>query len=359
MAENIAGAGFYGGSANLTRFQEAINGIMGTMQLTNDAAIYSKICFVDNGSTTNGTPVGREIAGIANGSDGQAGDIVHYPLSPVTNAPKYMPLGVPRQTTDAVIIEVAVERQGDGVDTERLYLDKQDPYQILLGKQGAIASRMLRAPDFRLAYVVNSNPIPTGYFDGLPYFHTAHPVKPGSSITFSNDFTCTTAEWESGDGIGILLNGLASIPWFDGKLKDGSMSKPLVVTSNQIRAAKARQVLGFITTTLGSPLVPGPSGSTQQSQWDGMASGVVNFQDLYDPLNFADSGKYVYAFCTTGGATQPSFIVSPKRWPWFNLYGLNASDEIRRIWRAIGWDWDAFYGVGPGLPQCGARIKIG
>jgi hypothetical protein len=359
MASNSSGAGFYGGAADLTRFQEAINGIMGTMQLTNDAAIYSRLAFVDNGSTTNGTPVGREIGGIANGSDGQAGDVVHYPLSPVTNAPKYMPLGVPRQTTDAVIVDVAVERQGDGVDTERLYIDKQDPYQILLGKQGAIASRMLRAPDFRLAYVINSNPIPVGYFDGLPYFHTAHPVKPGSSITFSNSVTCTDAEWESGDGMGILLNALASIPWFDGKLKDGSMAKPMIVTSNMLRAAKARQVLGMITTTLGSPLIGTAAGGSQQSPWSGMASSVENFQDLFDPTNFADSGKYVYAFATTGGATQPAFIVSPKRWPEFHVYGLDPNEEIRRVWRAIGWDWDAFYGVGPGLPQCGARIKIG
>lgn len=361
MADAIdsAGSGFYGGAADLSRFQTAINGIMTTMKFTNDAAHYSRLCFVDNGATTNGTPVGREIAGIANGSDGMAGDIVHYPLSPVTNAPKYLPLGIPRQTNDAVIIDVAVERQGDGVDTERLYIDKQDPYQILSGKQGAIASRMLRAPDFRLATVINSNPAPTGYFDALSYFHTAHPIKPGSSLTFSNDVTCTDAQWDSGDGIGILLNALASIPWFDGKLKDGSMSRPIVVTSNQIRAARARQMLGMITTTLGSPLVGTAAGGSQQTPWVGMATDVINFQDLYDPLNYADSGKYVYAFAVTGGAVQPAFIVSPKRWPEFRVYGMDPRDEIRRVWRAIGWDWDAFYGVGPGLPQCGVRMKIG
>ena len=181
----------------------------------------------------------------------------------------------------------------------------------------------------------------------------------GGVTTFSNDVTCTTAEWESGDGMGILLNALASIPWFDGKLKDGSMAKPMIVTSNMLRAAKARQVLGMITTTLGSPLIGTAAGGSQQSPWSGMASSVENFQDLYDPTNFADSGKYVYAFATTGGATQPAFIVSPKRWPEFHVYGLDPNEEIRRVWRAIGWDWDAFYGVGPGLPQCGARIKIG
>lgn len=355
----LNGAGFYSGSTDIAILQTGINGIMSVMKFTNDMAIYSKIAFVDNGSTTNGTPVGREIAGINNGSDGQAGEVIHYPLSPVSNAPKSWPFGVPKQTTDAVIVDVTVERSRQGVDTELLYLDKQDPYQILAGKQGMIASRMVRAPDFNLATVINSNPVIPGYFDGLSYFHTAHPIKPGSSVTFSNDFTCTTAEWESGDGMGILLSGLASIPWFDGKLKDGSMSKPLIVTPNQIRAAKARQMVGLISTTLGAPLVGTAAGGSQQSPWDGMASGVENFQDLYDPLNYADSGKYVYAFAVTGGAVQPAFIVSPKRWPYMNVYGLRPDEEIRRTMGAIGWDWDGYWGVGPGLPQCGARIKIG
>lgn len=355
----MAGSGFYAGAADIEQLVNGVNGIMGTMQFTNDVALYSKVAFVDNGSTTNGTPVGRTIAGINNGSDGQAGEKIHYPLSPVSNAPVAWPFGIASAETDAIIIDVTVSREREQVPIERLYLDKQDPYQILSGKQGAIASRMLRAPDFRLSRAINENPIVPNYFDGLPYFHTAHLVKPGSTVTFSNDFTCTAAEWESGDGMGILLNGLASIPWFDGKLKDGAMSKPLIVTSNMLRAAKARQVVGLISTTLGAPLIGTAAGGAQQSPWDGMTSGVENFQDLYDPVNFPDSGKYVYAFAVAGGSVQPAWIVSPKRWPTMNIYGLNPSEEFRREWGAIGWNWDAYYGVGPGLPQCGARIKIG
>jgi hypothetical protein len=79
---------------------------------------------------------------------------------------------------------------------------------------------------------------------------------------------------------------------------------------------------------------------------------------LYQPATYADSGKYVYAFATAGGAVQPAIIMSPKRWPYMNIYGLDPSEEIRRVQGAIGWNWSGYWGAGWGLPQCGVRMKI-
>ncbi|MBF9666418.1 hypothetical protein IAI38_11850, partial [Streptococcus pseudopneumoniae] len=47
------------------------------------------------------------------------------------------------------------------------------PYQVLSAKQGQIASRMLRAPDFDLAELINSNAAVLNYFDGLSFQHGA------------------------------------------------------------------------------------------------------------------------------------------------------------------------------------------
>ena len=206
------GNGFFAGSGDISVIQTGINGIMAGMAFTNDTALYSAMCFVDNGATTNGTPVGRAIAGVNNGSDGQAGEIMHYPLSPVSNAPEKWPFGVPAASKDVTIVDVAVQRDRTYVPIEMIYLDKQDPYQVLAAKQGQIASRMLRAPDFDLAELINSNATTLNYFDGLSFFNTAHPISPGSTVTFSNDITCTIAEWESGEGLSKLLDAFASIP---------------------------------------------------------------------------------------------------------------------------------------------------
>ena len=353
------GAGVFSGGAEIALLQQGVNAVMSTMDLTNNEAIYKKMCFVDNGTTTNGTPVGRSIAGVDNGGDGQAGELMNYPLAPVSNAPQAWPFGVPAQEVDAVIVNVQVERKREYVPIVKLYLDRQDPYQILASQQGQIAARMMRAPDLSVRDLINSNSVPGNYFDALSYFHTAHPVAPGSTVTFSNDITCTQAEWGSGDGMAKLLNALANIPWFDGVLKDGAMSKPLIVTSQQTLAFKARQLVGLITSLVGPALVPSAAGGTGHSPFTGMVSDVVNFQDLYQPTAYPDSGKYVYAFATAGGAVQPAIIMSPKRWPYMNIYGLDPSEEIRRIQGAIGWNWSGYWGAGWGLPQCGVRMKIG
>jgi len=352
------GSGFFAGSGDISVIPTGINGIMAGMQFTNDTALYSAMCFVDNGATTNGTPIGRAIAGVNNGSDGQAGEIMHYPLSPVSNAPEKWPFGVPAASKDVTIVDVAVQRDRTYVPIEKIYLDKQDPYQVLAAKQGQIASRMLRAPDFDLAELINSNATTLNYFDGLSFFNTAHPISPGSTVTFSNDITCTIAEWESGEGLSKLLDAFASIPWFDGKLKDGTMSKPLIVTSNMRFNFKARQLAGLITSLVGPAIVGTAAGGAQHSPFTGMVRDVVNFQDLQNVTKYPNSGKYVYALATTGGSVQPAFIMSPKRWPYMTIYGTDPNEEIRRTEGAIGWNWSGYWGVGFGLPQCAVRMKI-
>jgi hypothetical protein len=362
-ATQSGGAGIDSGGQDITSIRNGVNGIMATVGWTNDTALYRGIAFVDDGSTTNGTPVGSSVAGVDNGSAGRSGEVMNYPLSPVSNAPQKWPFGVPREEREAVIINVQVTRDREYVPTEMIYLDTQDPYQVLSGKQGAIASRMLRAPDWNFRDLINANGVVPGYFDGLSFFHTAHLVSPGSTVTWSNDVTCTQAEWDSGEGMSILLDALASIPWFDGQLKDGSMSKPVLLTARQHVAFKARQLGGFITNLTGPPIVPQAVNAagvgSGHSAFNGMIRDVINFQDLYQPTLYADSGKYIYAIATMGGAVQPAFILSPKRFPQMNLYGVNNGDEFRRKHGAIGWDWDGYWGVGFGLPQCAVRMKIG
>ena len=55
----------------------------------------------------------------------------------------------------------------------------------------------------------------------------------------------------------------------------------------------------------------------------------------------------------------PLFVVSPKRQPTFHISGLDPNEEIRRKYGAVAYGWDAFGGVGLGLPQDAVRIKIG
>lgn len=360
---DLNGNSFFSGSQDISNLVRGVNGVLSTLHFTNDEAVYSKIAFVDNGTTTNGTPIGRTIAGVDNGDAGQAGEIMSYPMSPVSNAPQTWPFGLPRTEVDAVVVQANVERQRRYVPTERIFLDKQDPYQFLAGKQGAIISRAGRAIDFDFVDLINGNGSST--YDGLSFFYTARPYKPNATQTFSNDVTCTQAQWDSGDGMAILLEALANIPWFDGELKDGAMSKPYILCPSQTKAFKARQLVG-INVALpndAAPLVPqvvsGVGVATGSSPFKGMVRDVIHFQDLVKPTRYPDSAKYVYAIASAGGSVQPAFIVSPKRYAYMNVYGLNSSEEIRRVHGAIGWDWDGFWGVGYGLPQCAVRMKIG
>ena len=110
---------------------------------------------------------------------------------------------------------VAVHRSSFDLSSKKLFTAKIGE---ILPCYCQIASRMLRAPDFDLAELINSNAATLNYFDGLSFFNTAHPISPGSTVTFSNDITCTTSEWESGEGLSKLLDAFASIPWFDVRL---------------------------------------------------------------------------------------------------------------------------------------------
>lgn len=360
------GNSFFSGTQDISQLVNGVNGVLSTLHLTNDAAIYPKIAFVDNGATTNGTPIGRSIAGVENGDGGQAGERMNYPMSPVSNAPEKWPFGLPREAKDIMIVNSVVDRQRAYVPTERIYLDKQDPYQILSGKQGQIISRAGRAMDFDFIDLVNGNTSAT--YDGLTFFNTARPVMPGSGITFSNDVTCTVAQWLSGDGMAILLETLANIPWFDGQLKDGAMSKPLILCPSMTTAFKARQLVGINASLPGgaAPIIAqaidaggGKFGvGSGSSPFNGMVSDVVHFQDLVSPIKYPNSARYVYAIANMGSSVQPAFIVSPKRYPYMNVYGMSPDDEIRRVFGAIGWDWDGYWGVGYGLPQCVVRMLI-
>lgn len=348
---------------DISQLVSGVNAVLMTMHMTNDESIYQKVAFVDNGTTTNGTPIGRAVAGVGNGDAGQAGERMNYPMSPVSNAPKTWPRGVARAERDLLIINSYVDRDRVGIETERIYLDTQDPYQILSGKQGQVISRAGRAIDvLSLVDVINGNHSST--YDGRTYFHTARPVAPGSSKTFSNDLTCTNAQWASGEGMAILLDGLNRIPWFDGVLKDASMRRPVILAPTVGIALKARQLTGFGTTLPGgaAPLIPqvvnGVGVATGSSPFNGLVQDVVLFEDLANPTVYTDSDKYVYAVATMGGSVQPAFIVSPKRYPYMNVYGLSPQEDIRRKYGAIGWDWDGFWGAGYGLPQCCVRMLI-
>ncbi len=354
-------------TGDISQLVNGVNAVLTTMHMTNDEAIYSKIAFVDNGSTTGGkvvgTPAGGSVAGVQNGS-GQAGELMNYPMSPVSQPGKAWPTGVSRGETQPLVVNAYVTRQRYGIDTELIDLDTQDPYGLLSGKQGMIISRAGRSIDvLGMVDTINGNHSTT--YDGLTFFHTARPIKPGSAITFSNDVTCTNAQWATGDGFVILLDAIAKIPWFDGMLKDGAMRKPLILCPTNSTMLKVMQLTGFGLPD-GMALIPqavdaggGKFGvGTGTSPYKGRVMGVELFEDLANPTVYPNSDQYVYAIATMGGALQPAFIVSPKRMPYMNVYGLDSSDEVRRKFGSIGWDWDGFWGVGYGLPQCVVRMRI-
>ena len=97
-------------TGDISQLVNGVNAVLTTMHMTNDEAIYSKIAFVDNGRTTGGTPVGRSVAGVQNGS-GQAGELMHYPMSPVSQPGKAWPTGVSRGETQPLVVNAYVTRQ--------------------------------------------------------------------------------------------------------------------------------------------------------------------------------------------------------------------------------------------------------
>ena len=166
------GSGFCG-SGDISVIQTGINGIMVGMAFTNDTAQYWRCASLIMERPPNGTPVGRAIAGVNNGLDGQRARSMHYPLSPVSNAPEKWPSGVPPRRRDVTDRDVAVQRDRTMCRLRRFTWISKDPYQVRR-QTGEIVSRMLRAPDFDPAELINSERNHAQLLRRIDFFNTAH-----------------------------------------------------------------------------------------------------------------------------------------------------------------------------------------
>lgn len=333
-------------SQSLTQLQDGVNTALAALG-TSESLVYPKIAFVDDGSATNGNILGNVVGMIDNG-DGTPGEVVRYPFSPVSNPPEDWNFGTDRGEVDEVIQYIEVSRTRKKVKDSRVYLDTQDPYGVITGKIPAIMKRASELWDVMLAATINAN---ATCFDGVTFFHTAHPVDPNDAAkgTYSNTTTATSMDET---GLATALDLYAKIPWFDGIVRNGEMRKPILICPTAALALKARQlVFGSII-----PSVGGGGVASGSSPFNGLIEDVIHFQMLVN--SDADSSKYCYLI-SPGTPVKAAFIVSPKRQPQFHISGLDPNEEIRRKYGAVAYGWDAFGGVGLGLPQDAVRIKIG
>ena len=333
-------------SQTLTNLQDGVNTALAALG-TSESTVYNKIAFVDDGSATNGNILGK-VTGMFDNGDGTSGEVVRYPFSPVSNAPEEWAFGDERGEVDEVIQYIEISRARHKVKDSRVYVDTQDVYGVISGKIPAIMQRASLLWDIKLAAAINANGT---CFDGKAMFATDHPVDPNdaSKGTYSNTTTATSMDET---GLATALDLYAKIPWADGVVRNSELRKPILICPTAALTLKARQlVFGSLIPSAGAGGV-----ATGSSMFSGMIEDVIHWQMLVN--SDADSSKYCYLI-SPGTPAKAAFIVSPKRPPTFHISGIDPSEEIRRKFGAVAYGWDAFGGVGLGLPQDAVRIKIG
>lgn len=343
----MAGKGLVS-SQKLEQLVEGVNTALAALG-TNNAAIHTKIAFVDDGSQTDGNLLG-EVTGLVKNGDGTAGEKVRYPFSPVSNAPKRWPQGQPRGEVDEVIQYLTVVRDRQGTDDTRLYFDTQDVWGILQNKTAEIMQRAGLLWDLLLAAAINGNGT---CYDAKAFFASDHPADPNDSSkgTYSNDVSIAALD---DTGFATALDAYAAIKWFDGKARNQEMNKPFIVCPNMSLTLKARQlVFGSLIPSAGASNDVGAS-----SPFNGLVQDVLFFPSLLTESPGANAAKYLY-IVSPGTPVKAGFIVSPYRQPQFHISGIDPSEEIRRKYGAVAYGWDAFGGVDLGLPQDVVRVKVG
>ena len=130
---------------------------------------------------------------------------------------------------------------------EKIYLDTLRSVSVLAAKQADRIAYAAEAPDLTwLSWDQLERNYAQLRSDGKLASSAAHLISPGSTVTFSNDITCTIAEWGIGEGLSGCSMRSRPSPGSMEPLKDGTMSKPLIVTSNMRFNFKARQLAGLI-----------------------------------------------------------------------------------------------------------------
>lgn len=333
-------------SQKLSALVENVNVALATLG-TSNKLIYPRLCFVDDGSQTDGDLIGEVVQTIKNG-DGITGEKVRYPFSPVSNAPKTWPAGKPRGEKDAIIQAIEVTRKRHAPEDERIYYDFQDVWGILNSKIPAIIERGGLLWDLQMVAALHANAVG---FDGKTFFATDHPVDPNDSSkgTQSNTVNITAMD---DTGLSSALDVYASMKWFDGITRNSQMDKPVLLVPSASLNTKARQlVFGTMIPTTGNASV-----ATGSNGMDGMIQDVIFSPLLNDGTT--DAAKYCYLIAP-GTPVKAGLICSPKRHAEFHISGLNENDEIRREYGAYAYGWDAFGCVETGLYHDVVRIKVG
>lgn len=335
-------------SQNLDAFVNGVNTALSAIG-TSDSAIYSKVCFVDDGSATNGNILGK-VTGIIDNGSGTPGEIVRYGFSPVANPPEAWHFGTDRAEVDAQIQYVEVQRKRIAPKSERFYFDLQDVYGIMEGKIPAIMQRAGMCWDWELAAAINGNGL---CFDGLSFFNDQHPANPAdpSLGTYSNDVSVAAMD---ATGFAAALDAYGSIKWFDGRVRTNEMRKPIVLCPNKSLEMMVRQlVFGSLIPTAGAS-----NDVAASSPFNGMVEDVLYFPALLSENAGPNASKYVF-LVSPGTPVKAGFIASPKRQPTFFITGTDPAQESRVKKGALVMGWDAYGAVGLGLPQDVVRVKVG
>lgn len=314
---------------------------------TSNALVYPKLCFVDDGSLTEGNLLG-EVVGLVDNGDGTKGEKVRYPFSPVSNAPKAWPAGKPRGEVDEVIQYIEVVRNRQAPDDVLIYHDFQDAWGILNAKLPAIIDRAGLLWDLKLVEALHANRVG---FDGKAMFAADHPIDPNDPAKGTQTNIVSIAAMDE-PGLSSALDVYASIKWFDGITRNTQMDKPVLLVPTASLNTKARQLI------FGSLIPSSGNGSTAtgSNALEGMCSDVIFSPLLNDGTT--DSTKFCY-LVSPGTPVKAGLICSPTRPPLFHISGLDPNEEVRRKYGAYAYGWDAFGAVECGLYHDVVRIKVG
>lgn len=317
------------------------NGIVSTQDLQ---TIFTEVSTAMSQMAFDNSTVAEKIAYFHTGASGSS---VEFSYSPVSNAEKDWQEGTARDIADAQVIKIKVTHIRRGVADERIYIDTltQDVYKVLASNFSNIVARSKKMFDRKLATVIAANGLA---YDGKAMFATDHPVNPNDAAlgTYSNLLANTTLDEA---GLIAAFDALRQVKGWDGELLNADDGEFVIVVPNErLKNAAMKLINGsFIPAVFGNNTAAAGVSNALVGR-----AGVEILPELND--KGANPTKSWYLLKLSNKVQRP-FIVSVARPATFYYSGLDPKEEVRRVYGAISYGYDAFYGCGYGLPQLAVK----
>lgn len=283
-----------------------------------------------------------------------------FPIHNVSSTPVELQLGADRQFAGPQIFKITVDHKVivPKASMEVYMPELQADMYDVLGLQNMANDVIMGARNIwrrELAQVMLANPLA---FDGLSFYNTAHPANQYDTGlgTYSNDLSNLDLDET---GLASAIQALATAPALDGQVDANRLQKVIIVVPTMQLYYKAMKLVALPAGSLipQNGTVAGTSvGATSPFAVSPFGFEVIWIPELYNPAVPATAKQwYLVAGSSIGSRAFATSVVQP---PMPAYEGADRNEHLRVLKLAIRITWDAYGGVGVGLPMDSVRVTL-